>query len=76
MSESTQLDRERLWKVQDVAEFLGVSSSWVYLHVGMSDLPYRRVGALLRFFPEDVRAYARGEWKGSRTVLPLETPHH
>ncbi len=62
---------ERLWTVPDVAGYLGVSVSWVYQHVAAGDLPYRRIGGLVRFFPEDVRAYARGERPGGAPVVPL-----
>lgn len=62
---------ESLWTVQNVAAFLQVSPSWVYLHVSQGDLPYRRVGGLLRFFPDDVRAYARGEPPSTAPILPL-----
>ena len=55
------LAAECLWTAKDVAAFLRVSVSWVYLHVQQGDLPYRRVGGLVRFAPEDVRAYAGGE---------------
>ncbi|HYD40081.1 MAG TPA: helix-turn-helix domain-containing protein [Anaeromyxobacter sp.] len=61
---------DRLWTVKDVARYLGVSASWVYQHVAAGELPYRRIGGLVRFFPEDVRAYARGE-PASSPVLPL-----
>lgn len=66
-----QQHADRLWKVCDVADYLGVSASWVYLHVQLGDLPYHRVGGLLRFFPEDVRAYARGVPLPAVPVVPL-----
>jgi len=61
---------DRMWKVADVADFLGVSPSWVYLHVQLGDLPYRRIGGLVRFFPDDVRSYARGEQLPAIPALP------
>ena len=61
----------RLWKVADVAEYLGVSESWVYLHVSQGDLPYLRVGGLLRFQPADVERYARGENVTGAAVVPM-----
>ena len=70
MSEAVQ-PRENLWTVAEVAEYLRVSVSWVYLHAGMSDLPSLRVGGLLRFHPDAVRAYARGERLPAAPVLPL-----
>ena len=54
---------DRLWKVGDVAEYLQVSTSWVYKQAEAGLLPTRRLGASLRFDPADIRAYGRGEWK-------------
>jgi excisionase family DNA binding protein len=65
--------RERLWKVADVVEYLGVSASWVYLHVSLGDLPYLRVGGLLRFSPEAVRRYALGEQQPQTKMVPLRS---
>ncbi len=67
----TVVPRERLWKVPDVVEYLGVSASWVYLHVSLGDLPYLRVGGLLRFEPDAVRGYARGDRARQGAVIPL-----
>jgi len=63
-------DPERLWCVPDAAAFLNVSRSWVRLHVRLGDLPHVRIGGLLRFWPEQIRSYARGE-AVPRTVVPL-----
>lgn len=54
---------DRLWRVGDVADYLQVSTSWVYKQAEAGLLPTRRFGAALRFDPADVRSYARGEWK-------------
>lgn len=70
-TEMTELEPERMWTVQDVARFFSLSLSWVYLHVGQGDLPYRRIGGLIRFFPEEVKAYARGEARSAIPVMPL-----
>lgn len=59
MNETTQ--PERLWIVSDVQGFLRVSETWVYSHVASGDLPYLRVGGLLRFWPSEIQSYARGE---------------
>ena len=52
---------ERLWTVKDVSGFLQSSRSWVYQKAESGELPSLRIGGLLRFDPQAVRAYARGE---------------
>ena len=52
---------ERLWTVRDVAAFLQASTSYVYKAAERGEVPCRRVGALLRFVPAEVRAWALGE---------------
>lgn len=59
---------EPLWDAKDVAAFLKVSRSWVYLHTEDGTLPSLRIGGLRRFDPEAIRAYARGEWKPAPVV--------
>jgi len=54
----------RLWDANDVARFLQVSRSWVYSKAESGLLPVIRMpgSSLLRFAPEAIQAYARGEW--------------
>jgi hypothetical protein len=52
---------ERLWKVADVATFLGASESWVRNASASGRLPRMRIGGLVRFHPDLIRAHARGE---------------
>jgi hypothetical protein len=54
-----------LWNPSDVATFLQVSRSWVYQKAEAGLLPVIRLpgSSLLRFDPDVVRAFARGEWK-------------
>ena len=47
-----------LWTATDVAQYLKVSRSWVYHRAESGGLPYVRIGALLRFQPNAIRAYA------------------
>ena len=47
-----------LWDAQDVARYLKVSRSWVYQRAEAGLLPCLRVGGLLRFRPDSVRAIA------------------
>ena len=46
----------------DVAEYLEMSKSWVYKRAAVGQLPVRRLGAAIRFAPDEVRAYAAGNW--------------
>ena len=57
--------RSGLWNPSDVATFLQVSRSWVYQKAEAGLLPVIRLpgSSLLRFDPDVVRAFARGEWK-------------
>jgi excisionase family DNA binding protein len=49
-----------LWTVAEVADYLRVSRSWVYHRAAAGLLPCLHLGALLRFDPESIRAYAQG----------------
>jgi excisionase family DNA binding protein len=51
---------EALWNANDVAAYLKASTSYVYKAAERGDLPCRRLGALLRFVPDQVRAWAEG----------------
>lgn len=52
---------EARWDANDVAAYLKVSRSWVYQRADSGELPCVRIGALLRFDPDAIRAYGRGE---------------
>ena len=60
-----------LWTVADVAAYLRVSRSWVYHRSAAGLLPCLRVGALLRFEPDSIRAYAQGEAQQETSALLL-----
>jgi excisionase family DNA binding protein len=49
---------ETLWDARDVARYLKVSRSWVYQKAEAGLLPYLKVGGLVRFVPERIRAFA------------------
>jgi excisionase family DNA binding protein len=67
---STEPDRNRqLWDAEDVAGYLKVSRSWVYHRAESGQLPHLRIGALLRFDPEAIHAFARGESTHGARVL-------
>ena len=61
----TQDAAESLWDVDDVAQYLKVSRSMVYKLGQTGELPILRVGTCLRFDPAVVRAFARGEVRGT-----------
>jgi len=69
-----QASQDTLWTAKDVANYLKVSRSWVYQHVGAGDLPYQRVGGLLRFAPEAVQAYACGQRPSASPVISFRRP--
>ena len=68
---SAKLGPEPLWTAKDVATFLSVSRSWVYHRAEAGDLPCLQIGGLVRFEPERIRAYARGERPKGATVVAL-----
>lgn len=55
----TALPKEGLWDASHVAQYLKVSRSWVYHRAEAGLLPCLRVGGLLRFDPEVVRAFTQ-----------------
>ena len=59
---------ESLWDAIDVARYLKVSRSWVYHQAEAGLLPHLRVGSLLRFDPDAIRAYAKGSTIRSKIV--------
>jgi predicted DNA-binding transcriptional regulator AlpA len=52
---------EALWRVEQTARFLSLSPSWVYKAAAVGVLPSIRIGAALRFDPEEIRRFVRGE---------------
>jgi len=59
-----------LWGVAEVALFLRVSRSWVYQAAASGTLPCIRLGALLRFEADAIKAWVRGEHAGKVVKLP------
>lgn len=60
-----------LWDANDVARYLKTSRSWVYHQAEAGKLPHLRVGALLRFDPEAVKAFVHGQAAGGGKVLSM-----
>jgi excisionase family DNA binding protein len=61
--ETTPTPTESLWTAADVARFLSASQSFVYKAAEAGKLPCLRIGAMLRFDPQAVRAFAYGQLK-------------
>ena len=56
---TAEIIKIQLWDVNDVARFLNVSLSWVRQRVSANQIPFVRVGGwMVRFRPEDIRAFA------------------
>jgi excisionase family DNA binding protein len=64
---------DTLWTATDVAHYLKVSRSWVYHRAESGELPYLRVGGLLRFDPDAIRRHAFGT--GPRSGTDIVRPH-
>jgi predicted DNA-binding transcriptional regulator AlpA len=58
-----------LWDARDVARYLKKSLSWVYHAAAADEVPCRRIGGSLRFAPDEIRAFARGEPVGTRSMI-------
>ena len=48
------LREDRLYDVQELAEYLSVSTQWIYQQVQLKEIPYIKVGRLLRFKKSDI----------------------
>ena len=55
-----------VWSVDQVAAYLSMSKQWVYKQAELGKLPCYRLGASLRFKPEEVRAYLESTRHGPR----------
>ncbi|AFE05834.1 hypothetical protein COCOR_04434 [Corallococcus coralloides DSM 2259] len=50
---------DSLWDANDVARFLKSSRSWVYQQAQVGRLPCVKIGGLLRFDPNAIRALVK-----------------
>jgi len=63
---------EALWDTSRVAQYLGMSVSWVRQRVAAGTIPCLRIGGwAVRFEPETIQRWARGESGPKAPVLPL-----
>ena len=67
---STWTAERDLRDVAWVAKFLNVSKSWVYQASANGVLPVIRIGALLRFDPKVIDAWAKGGAETKSVQLP------
>jgi excisionase family DNA binding protein len=58
VARTTPSPLDGLWDANDVARYLKVSRSWVYHRAEAGQLPHRRIGGLLRFDADAIRAFA------------------
>ena len=58
---------EALWDARDVATFFKASRNWVYQQAELGKIPCVRIGGLLRFDPEKIKALGNGE------LVPMST---
>lgn len=68
---------EALWTVKETAEYLRMSSSWVYKRSEKGELPCVRLGGVVRFVPDQVRAYmaeSATQKPAGAKVIPLRRP--
>jgi hypothetical protein len=64
-----------LWDSEQAAEFLRMSAKWVKRQAQLGLLPAIRLGRALRFDPELIRAFVRGELAGASKVVRISGPH-
>jgi excisionase family DNA binding protein len=57
MTEETRQTDDDLWDVADVARYLKVSEATVRNLIRDGEMPFRRVGGLIRFVPDEVRRW-------------------
>src|SRR5438132_11970500 len=65
---TVEIMRIRLWDARGVARFLKASRNSVYLQAEIGKIPSVRIGGLLRFDPEKIKAIARGDCSLSATL--------
>jgi excisionase family DNA binding protein len=70
-NEETTEKSEALWTVGDVANYLKASTSYVYKAAERGDIPCRRLGALLRFVPREIRRWAERVRSGALPLRPV-----
>lgn len=65
--------RSPLMSVADVARFLSMSVSWVYKEVEAGRLPCVRLGASVRFVPNEIQRHVQGLRSRTGEVVRLRS---
>jgi excisionase family DNA binding protein len=48
---------EPLWSVKETAQYLKMSTSWVYRHTESGEIPHAKLGGVIRYNPVRIREY-------------------
>ena len=65
---------ESQWRVKEAARFLSCSISWIYKAAAKGEIPCIRIGAMLRFDPEQLRAFAKAHELQVKEPVRLAPP--
>jgi len=63
------LREDRLYDVQELAEYLSVSTQWIYERVQLKEIPHIKVGKHVRFKKSDI-----DHWLDSLKVPSMDSP--
>ncbi len=70
---ATSTESFGLWTVTDVSRWCQVSRSWVYQAAAAGRIPCIKVGGLLRFDPQSIKAFFLTGNDVGRKVIPLNS---
>ena len=54
ISEHKQLFNKRIWTIEDVVLFTGISKKTIYSKTSRREIPFRKRGGRLFFFPDEI----------------------
>lgn len=55
-------DRDKLFTVESLAQYLGVKKQWVYEKVHLKEIPYFKVGKFPRFRKSDIDSWLQSSY--------------
>ncbi len=73
MTSTAPSDVKELWDARDVARYFRASRSWVYHRAEAGLLPCVRIGGLLRFHPDAIRAVTVDAGLAKGKILSFKT---